>query len=541
MENYPHIPQGGHFQNPWQGVNPYGTDDPAIQASIEQARTEASQERRRNRERLERYVEAGLAADDAEVVVEFEQAAHDQQVRTASPPPERLTDEELIHLHITEALREDRPIDHATVRAIASQLHGGQASPLYALASSGALVDGLTAELDAWRADNQTGVEVEPWLDALDEYLASRDDPGRVEGWAALWPRQPPAPEAAAEDDETVAAALLDRLNTAAVTTLGQVATVVGGLVEQPDESPEGDDFSWVDAAEWRPAHIALSTYDERRYPAGELDEVFAEPPDEQVGTADELGWYGLVKHQDKPGGLILIQDEQGFRCVRDVPTDDALAIQWAAIQAEYEDFYSQRDAYELATEEATGSPSGLNPRIWVGSLADYNAGRLHGVWLDATLDPDELYQAIQFMLRNGYTPGAEEWGIFDHDEFGGFEVSEYADLKMVSRVAQGVAEHGPPYAAWVELVGADSEELLSEESFRDHYEGEFESAEDYVEYILQETDFYRQLDEALAGIPEDLRRYITVDAAGIAEEWAQGLHVVETSGGRVWVFDGRA
>lgn len=48
MEQHPHTPQGGDFQNPWQGVNPYGTDDPATQASIEQARAEASQERRQN-------------------------------------------------------------------------------------------------------------------------------------------------------------------------------------------------------------------------------------------------------------------------------------------------------------------------------------------------------------------------------------------------------------------------------------------------------------------------------------------------------------
>jgi antirestriction protein len=401
-------------------------------------------------------------------------------------------------------------------------------------------VDGLAAELDTWRADNQTGVEVEPWLDALDEYLACREDSGRVEGWAALWPAQPSAPEAAAEDDEAIATALLDRLNAAAVTTLGQVATVVGGTVAPPDESLQRDDFSWVDAAEWRPAEIALHDHEERRYPAADLDELFAEAPDEQVGSVDELGWYGLLKHQNQPGGLILIQDEQGFRRVREAPTDDALQVQWAAIQAEYEDFHGQRDAYELATAEAAGSPSGLNTRIWVGSLADYNAGRLHGVWLDATLDPDELYQAIQFMVRNGYTPDAEEWGIFDHDEFGGFEVSEYADLKTVSRVAQGVAAHGPAYTAWVELVGADSEELLTEDSFRDHYEGEFESTADYVEYFLQETDFYGQLEEALSGIPEDLRRYVKIDVEGIAEEWGQGLHVVETGGGKVWVFDGR-
>jgi hypothetical protein len=112
--------------------------------------------------------------------------------------PESVTDADLIHYNITEALREERPIDNATARVIASQLHGGQASPLYALASSGALVDGLRDELDGWRRED-TPVELEPWLDALDEYLDSRrDEPGAVEGWSELWPTPPPG----REDDE---------------------------------------------------------------------------------------------------------------------------------------------------------------------------------------------------------------------------------------------------------------------------------------------------------------------------------------------------
>jgi hypothetical protein len=70
------------------------------------------------------------------------------------------TDDHLIHNRITEALREDRPIDHATARCIAAQLHGGQASALYALASSGALPDGFVVRWIAGRED--VGVRVDP-------------------------------------------------------------------------------------------------------------------------------------------------------------------------------------------------------------------------------------------------------------------------------------------------------------------------------------------------------------------------------------------
>jgi hypothetical protein len=97
-----------------------------------------------------------------------------------------VTDKERIYYGITEALHDGRAIDDATARAIAAQLHGGQSSALYALASSGAVVDGLRAELHAWRENDNADVTVEPWLDALDEYVDGRDDLGSTEDWAQL-------------------------------------------------------------------------------------------------------------------------------------------------------------------------------------------------------------------------------------------------------------------------------------------------------------------------------------------------------------------
>jgi hypothetical protein len=110
---------------------------------------------------------------------EFQDAQVEQQ---PAQPGEHLTDAHLVHYGITEALREQRAIDHATARVIASQLHGGQASSLYVLASSGALLEDLRDELGGWRRED-TPVELEPWLDALDE--------------SQLWPTGPRR-----EDDE---------------------------------------------------------------------------------------------------------------------------------------------------------------------------------------------------------------------------------------------------------------------------------------------------------------------------------------------------
>jgi hypothetical protein len=82
MEQPPQ-PTGGE----WSPVNSYGTDDPARQAEIEVARVAASEERRRDRAQLERYVAAGLDPDDAEAVIEFEHYVHDHRHNTASEHP----------------------------------------------------------------------------------------------------------------------------------------------------------------------------------------------------------------------------------------------------------------------------------------------------------------------------------------------------------------------------------------------------------------------------------------------------------------------
>jgi antirestriction protein len=157
---------------------------------------------------------------------------------------------------------------------------------------------------------------------------------------------------------------------------------------------------------------------------------------------------------------------------------------------------------------------------------------------MDATLEPEELEAATQFLLRNSHTPGAEEWAIMDYDGFGGYKVDEWTSFATVSLIAQGVAEHGEAYAAWAEYTGDTSGTLLEPEQFHEHYQGEFDSVQDYVEYILKETGIDEELDRALKVIPESVRRYVQVDMEMMARDWEiDGLHVAETPQGTVWIF----
>jgi hypothetical protein len=167
-----------------------------------------------------------------------------------------LADEEpLIYLGITDALREDRAIDHATARLIAAHLHMGQLPTLRAFASSGTVGGDMQAELEQLR--NEAPIDVEPWLDALDEYLLVRSDPRPVARWHDLWPTP-----------------------------------------------------------------------------------LLAQPPVEQVGDVDEMGWFALFHYEDRPGGFICVHDMLGLRTYVATHSNDELSERWMCIRDEYAYYY---------------------------------------------------------------------------------------------------------------------------------------------------------------------------------------------------------
>lgn len=452
------------------------------------------------------------------------------------PPPEESHDEQVIRQGIEEALREGTEINDHTARYIASQLHEGQTSALYSLASTGAIAEAVQNELT--REFDQQTEQVRNWINWLGTYCLNRQDKGPVLGWA-----ESAAAIDRAEEEARAHADLMERIATAGTTTLGRLATVttVGDTAEDitdDQQRDEPDTFSWTDTARWSPAQVARTEDDSNE--RDRLDTLFTEIPDQEIGTVDDISWFGLLKHKDRPGGLVLSQNAYGFRYIWKTSSDEQLAQHWEQLQREHDAFteatraHSREPGDRSEDDDHAETESDHRPEIWVGSLSDYNNGRLHGVWLDATLDPDDLHHAVQFILRNGYTPGAEEWAIMDYDDFCGLNLGEYELLEVVSRIAQGIAEHGEAFAKWVDYVGERTEEALSR--FEDRYLGKFESTEAYAEYILEETDSYRYLDE----IPESLRMYAKFDTEQMARDMEIELYVTEADDGGVFVFDTR-
>jgi len=182
-----------------------------------------------------------------------------------------------------------------------------------------------------------------------------------------------------------------------------------------------------------------------------------------------------------------------------------------------------------------------LRPHIWVGSLLDYNCGVLHGEWVDAAQDDDALIADVQHILNTSPTMAttgepAEDYGIFDYEDFGLYQVPEYDPLNHVARIARGIRAHGPAFAAWAQLHDADPAMLAG---FEDAYLGAYESLAAWGQTVLDDLGIRDQIDQLL---PAQLARYIHLDAAA----WARDAHlsgdiaIVETPGGGVWLFDAR-
>lgn len=176
--------------------------------------------------------------------------------------------------------------------------------------------------------------------------------------------------------------------------------------------------------------------------------------------------------------------------------------------------------------------PAGRVPRIYVASLSDYNAGRLHGEWLDATGDYDALSAGVQQMLAASPEPGAEEWAIHDYEGFGSLLIAEYEPLSIVSTIAHGMVEHGPAFAAWAEFVDKDPERL---KQFEEAYCGEWPSLIAYAENLADDCGIETELDRHF----DALRAYITVDYEGLARdlELSGDYFAKEADNGSVYIF----
>jgi antirestriction protein len=175
-------------------------------------------------------------------------------------------------------------------------------------------------------------------------------------------------------------------------------------------------------------------------------------------------------------------------------------------------------------------NPTHTAPRVYVACLASYNAGRLHGTWVDAT-DTDELREGIAAVLKSSPIGGAEEWAFHDNDGFGGL-IGEYEDVDKVAALGSAIVEHGPAFIAYAENIGAD---YATGDGFEESYQGEHDSEEDFAEQLAEDTKSFTN--DSDTGRVVDAWPYNCIDWERAARDLFCGDYWSSSSPEGVYVF----
>jgi antirestriction protein len=176
------------------------------------------------------------------------------------------------------------------------------------------------------------------------------------------------------------------------------------------------------------------------------------------------------------------------------------------------------------------------SPAIYVASLADYNNGVLHGAWIDAAREAEAIQADIDAMLKESREPGAEEFAIFDYDQFGQCRIHENDPIDLVARIARGIQEHGYAFAVWADVKEGNPERW---DDFEEAYLGHYESVEAYADQLADDLGYTAELTK----LPESLQPYVRFDSAALARDMEQAgdIYVAPDPQGGVWIFNGNA
>ncbi len=180
--------------------------------------------------------------------------------------------------------------------------------------------------------------------------------------------------------------------------------------------------------------------------------------------------------------------------------------------------------------------PDPDEPAIYAASLSDYNAGQLHGRWISANQDADDMQDQVDEMLATSNLIGreaVEEWAIHDYQGFGALAINEYERLQTIATLGHGIVEHGLVFADWANITGRDN---VEHHDFNDHYRGHWPNLEAYAEELL--NDFGANLDQLLKDEHSWLRPYVKLDLLALARDLAHDLETAEAEDGGLHIFD---
>ncbi len=164
-------------------------------------------------------------------------------------------------------------------------------------------------------------------------------------------------------------------------------------------------------------------------------------------------------------------------------------------------------------------------PRIYVACLAAYNSGILHGIWIEASDDLEDIKEQVRTMLSQSPIEDAEEWAIHDYEGFEGYRLSEYEGLDSAQKIACFIAEHEEIGGALLSHFCGDLEE--ARKAIEENYCGRYTSVADYAQELTEES----------TEIPQNLSFYIDYERMGRDMEMSGDIYTVETAHDEVHIF----
>lgn len=167
----------------------------------------------------------------------------------------------------------------------------------------------------------------------------------------------------------------------------------------------------------------------------------------------------------------------------------------------------SERKEHEANLEQ-------LVPAVYCGTYHKYNCGSLSGMWINLSSfdnhndfiefckrlhcneeDPELMFQDFEGFPRCWYSESGMSRETFD-------KIHAYAELDD---------ERKDAYEAYINFVGEDYATL---EKFEEHYEGKWDSCEDFAEYLYTELYGY-EIPEFLQGFIDWSAVWRNLDTAG--------------------------
>ena len=171
-------------------------------------------------------------------------------------------------------------------------------------------------------------------------------------------------------------------------------------------------------------------------------------------------------------------------------------------------------------------------PRIYVACLSAYNAGRLHGRWIDACQDADTIRDEIAAMLAASPDyDGSDEWAIHDHEGLG--FIGENEDIDRIAAIAAAIDEAGddaPALLAWL-----NGEPNRDPDDFADVFRGSWDSLADYAESLWDEMGY--SAEKASGGAWWHPARYVDWEHMGRDLELSGDVETHQADGGRIYVY----